>query len=64
MADWIIITLIACAFIFAGGLFLVLFFRYRHWEKEQVARARAWQKHSVELLEELKREIKKELHDG
>ena len=62
--DWIIFTLTFCAFLFAGGLFVVLYLRYRHWEKEQIARAQEWQKQSEELLQELKAEIEQELHSG
>lgn len=62
--DWIIFSLTACAFICAGGLLLVLFFRYRQWEAEQIRRARAWQKQSEELLQELKAEMEQELHSG
>ena len=57
MADWIIITLAACPFIFAGGLFVVLYLRYRHWKKEQIARAQEWQKRSAELLAEYRKEV-------
>lgn len=62
--DWIIFTLTFCAFLFAGGLFLVLYLRYRHWEKEQIARAQEWLKRSEELIQELKTEIEQELHSG
>ena len=57
MADWIIFTLTACAFLFAGGLFIVLYFRYRQWEKEQIARAQEWQKRAEELLAEYRKEV-------
>ena len=60
MADWIIITLTACAFIFAGGLFVVLYRRYRQWEKEQIARAELWIQRSKELLAEAREELKRE----
>lgn len=57
--DWIIFTLTACAFICAGGLLLILFFRYRQWEAEQIRRARAWQKRSREILEDARAEIRR-----
>ena len=62
--DWIIFTLTFCAFLFAGGLLVVLYLRYRHWEKEQIVRAEMWRKRSEELLQELKAEIEQELHSG
>lgn len=57
IVDWIIFTLTFCAFLFAGGLFVVLYLRYRHWEKEQIARAQEWQKRSAELLAEYRKEV-------
>ena len=64
MADWIIITLTVCAFTSVGGLFVVLYLRYRQWEKEQIVRAEMWLKRSEELIQELKAEIEQELHSG
>ena len=60
IVDWIIFTLTFCAFLFAGGLFVVLYLRYRHWEKEQIARAELWIKCSRELVEEMKAELDRE----
>ena len=57
MIDWIIITLTVCALTSVGGLFVVLYLRYRHWEKEQIARAQEWQKRSAELLAEYRKEL-------
>lgn len=60
IVDWIIFTLTFCAFLFAGGLFVVLYLRYRRWEKEQIARAELWIKRSHELVEEMKAELDRE----
>ena len=60
IVDWIIFTLTFCAFLFAGGLFVVLYLRYRHWEKEQIARAELWIQRSKELLAEAREELKRE----
>ena len=57
IVDWIIFTLTFCAFLFAGGLFVVLYLRYRHWEKEQIARTEEWQKRFAELLAEYRKEV-------
>lgn len=64
MADWIIITLTVCALTSVGGLFVVLYCRYRQWEKEQITRAQEWRKRSEELIQELKAELSQELHSG
>ena len=60
MVSWIVATLTACAILFAGGLFVVLFLRYRRGEKEQIARAELWIKRSRELVEEMKEELDRE----
>ena len=61
MVSWIVATLTACAILFAGGLFVVLYLRYRQWEKEQIARAELWIQRSKELLAEAREELKREI---
>lgn len=39
-----------------AGMLLILYLRYRNWEKEQIQRTEAWKRRSEELLKELSRD--------